>query len=87
MQIQTPKIKVGILEKGDQVLNVWQSDKIYYIAIKKNNQEVIVYSVSLDEDGLPRINRTPEITIVEGIGIVEAIGTTEDGQNILSITA
>jgi len=43
------RLTVKILKDGDQVLNVWYCNSSYFVAIRQNNGEVCVYSVTFGE--------------------------------------
>ncbi|BAB73408.1 hypothetical protein H6G10_06865 [Anabaena cylindrica FACHB-170] len=73
------RLTVKILKDGDQVLNVWYCNSSYFVAIRQNNGEVCVYSVTLDEEKIPRLSKTPPLKVTFGEGEVEAIISSEDG--------
>ncbi|WP_293299140.1 hypothetical protein [Microcoleus sp. PH2017_11_PCY_U_A] len=70
---------VKILKEGDQVINVWQIDSSYFIAVKQQSGDVCVYCVTLDEEKKPRLSRNSPLTIAFGEGEIESIFTTETG--------
>lgn len=47
------QIQLKILNSGDEVLNTWDNK----ISIKRQNGEVEIYSLNLDDDGLPRLEQ------------------------------
>ncbi len=65
-------ISIKILREGDQVLNVWSNETGNYVAVKRENGEVYVYSVTLDENQVPRINPSSSFIITFGDGEIEA---------------
>ena len=80
------RLIVKILQKGEQVLNVSYIGEEIHIVVRKLNEEVCVYSVSRDQNGQPKLSKTPAITITHGDGEVEAWATDANGQEVLSIT-
>ena len=74
------KMTVKILREGDQVINLWQCDSSYFIAVRQQNGESCVYSVSLDEEGVPRLGRTQPLKVTFGEGEIEAIIKTATGE-------
>ncbi|MCC3532579.1 MAG: hypothetical protein JGK40_32135 [Microcoleus sp. PH2017_21_RUC_O_A] len=79
MEREIKKMTVKILKEGDQVINVWQIDSSYFIAVKQQSGEVCVYCVTLDEEKKPRLSRNSPLTIAFGEGEIESIFTTETG--------
>lgn len=51
MAAKDNQIKIGILKKGDTVLNVWEN----HVAVQKKSGEVEVFVIEFDENGLPRV--------------------------------
>lgn len=66
-------ITVKILKSGDKILNVWQNELGYLIAVQRQNEEVIVYSVTLDENKNPRLNESYPLTVTFGNDEVESV--------------
>ena len=64
-------IMVKILREGDEVLNVLPNSSGYCISIRRN-KEVYVYSVTLDENNLPRIDKNNSLIITFGDDEVQA---------------
>lgn len=60
-------IKIGILKKGDSVLNVWENN----IAVKKKNGDVEIYRIDFDKENLPRLSEDT-ILITQGDGSISA---------------
>ncbi|MEG4800804.1 hypothetical protein QUB63_13860 [Microcoleus sp. ARI1-B5] len=81
------RLIVKILKEGDQVLNVSHIGEEIHIVVRKQNEEVFVYSVFRDQNGQPKLSKAPEITITHGDDEVEAWATDASGQELLSITA
>lgn len=81
------KLIVKILKEGDQVLNVSHIGEEIHIVVRKLNEEVFVHSVTRDQNGQPKLSKTPEITITYGDGEVEAWATDANGKKVLSLTA
>ncbi|MCC3464413.1 MAG: hypothetical protein JGK33_33345 [Microcoleus sp. PH2017_11_PCY_U_A] len=79
MEREIKKMTVKILKEGDQVINVWQIDSSYFIAVKQQSGDVCVYCVTLDEEKKPRLSRNSPLTIAFGEGEIESIFTTETG--------
>lgn len=61
------KIKIGVLKKGDEVLNVWDNN----VAVKKKNGDVEIFHYDLDKDGLPRLSENT-VLITQGDGSIKA---------------
>ena len=61
------QIKIGILKKGDEVLNAWDNN----IAIKRKNGDVEIFHYDLDNDGLPRLSND-SVLITQGDGLINA---------------
>jgi hypothetical protein len=81
-------LTIKILKEGDQVLNVSYIGDEIHIVVRQQNDEVLIYAASLDENGQPRLSKTPAITITHGNGEVEALATDPNsGQQIFSLTA
>ncbi|HAX76059.1 MAG TPA: hypothetical protein DCY88_09545 [Cyanobacteria bacterium UBA11372] len=78
-------INVKILKEGERVLNVSHSGSSYYITVGKENGECYVCSLTLDENGNPRLEKTPPLTITFGEGEVEAL-VESAGEEIRVIT-
>ena len=64
--------KIGILGKGDTVLNVWDNQ----IAIHRKNDDVEIFSLEFDSHGIPRLSND-SILITKGEGFVKQV--SEDG--------
>lgn len=66
-------MQIGILKKGDQVLNVWApSSSTMKIAVKSNkNDEVYIYSVTIDDQNLPRVDQKDTLIITHGNGEIK----------------
>jgi len=62
------QIKLELLHKGDEVLNVWERN----VAIKRKNGDVEIFHYDLGDDGLPRIFKN-SILITQGDGVVRII--------------
>lgn len=60
-------MKIGVLKKGDQVLNV----AVDFVAVQRNNGEVDIIPMIKDEMGL-RVDSENIITIGYGSNIVQA---------------
>ncbi len=60
------QIEIGLLKKGDTVLNVWDNN----IAIRRKNENVEIFHYDLDENGLPRLSDN-SILITQGDGIIK----------------
>jgi len=65
-------ISIKILRQGDQVLNVWSNETATYVAVKRENGEVYVYCVTLDDNHAPRIDQSSSFIITFGDGEIEA---------------
>jgi hypothetical protein len=65
-------ISIKILRQGDQVLNVWSNETGTYVAVKRENGEVYVYCVTLDDNQAPRIDQSSSFIITFGDGEIEA---------------
>lgn len=74
MATKKNQVKIEILKKGDTVLNVWEN----HIAILKKSGEVEIFTVEIDDDGLPRIAK-PSYLVTYGKGSISA---TIDGTDI-----
>lgn len=61
------QIKIGVLKKGDEVLNVWDNN----VAVKKKNGDVEIFHYDLDKDGLPRLSENT-VLITQGDGSIKA---------------
>lgn len=72
-------LTIKILKKGDKVLNVWHGDNKIHVAVKGENEEVLVYCVEQNESGQPTLSTTPKITVTYGDGEVFAMKTDENG--------
>lgn len=82
------RLIIKILKEGDQVLNVSYQGEEIHIVVRQKNEEVSIYSVRRDENGQPKLLKTPYITITYGDGEVEAMATDpRTGQQIFSLTA
>ena len=66
------QIKIGVLKKGDEVLNVWDNN----VAVKKKNGDVEIFHYDLDEKGIPRLSENT-VLITEGDGSIKA--KSDDG--------
>ena len=66
------QIKIEILKKGDEILNVWDNN----IAVKKKNGDVEIFRLEFDEMGLPRIS-DDSFLITQGDGVIST--KNEDG--------
>jgi hypothetical protein len=63
-------MRIGILKKGDEVLNVWSTNLTKYVAVKEKNGEVFIYSISHDELGIARVDKDDSMIITFGSGEV-----------------
>lgn len=81
------RLIVKILKEGDQVLNVSHIGEEIHIVVRKPNEEVLVYSVSREQNGQPKLSKAPVMTITHGDGEVEAWVTNVNGQEVFSLTA
>ena len=61
------QVKIGILKKGDEVLNVWDNN----IAVKRKNGDVEIFHYDLDKDNLPRLSENT-VVITQGDGSIKA---------------
>lgn len=61
------QVKIGILKKGDEVLNAWDNN----IAVKRKNGDVEIFHYDLDKDGLPRLSEN-SILVTQGDGAIKA---------------
>lgn len=65
------KMEIGILQKGDDVLNVWSSDpSVLKVAVKNKKGEVHIYSVAIDEQNIPRLEKNNTLILTYGDGMV-----------------
>lgn len=85
--ITDPTLIVEILKEGDKILNVSINDPKIYISVRKANEEVVVYSVTRDKNGQPKLEKYPAITITFGDGTVKATGKDSNGNEVYSLTA
>ncbi|MDM8566020.1 hypothetical protein QUF74_10250 [Candidatus Halobeggiatoa sp. HSG11] len=74
------RINVKILQKGDSIINVFSQDNQVSIAIKHDNEEVDIFRLEPDSDGLPRINQQKTWTISFGDGEVDIKSKKDDIQ-------
>ena len=65
-------ISIGILKKYDEVLNIWQSNNLIKVAVKNQKGEVYIHSISLDENGMARVDKDLLLIIKFGNGEVTA---------------
>ena len=63
-------MRIGILKKGDEVLNVWSTNLTKYVAVKQKTGEVFIYSISYDERGIARVDKDDALIIAFGNGEV-----------------
>lgn len=63
-------MRIGILKKGDEVLNVWSTNLTKYVAVKEKTGEVFIYSISHDERGIARVEKSDAMIITFGSGEV-----------------
>jgi len=61
-------LRIGILKKGDEVLNVWSTNLTKYVAVKQKTGEVWIYSISNDELGIARLDKDDSLIITFGSG-------------------
>ncbi|WP_029318896.1 hypothetical protein [Butyrivibrio sp. AE3004] len=66
------QIEIGILHKGDSVLNVWDNN----IAVRRKNEDVEIFHYDIDDEGLPRLSNN-SILITQGNGVIKT--KSEDG--------
>ena len=72
--MSTQKILIKILEKGDKVLQVdWHSPEILRVVVQRKGGEVDLYSIEVDEVGLPRIEPKNKLTITYGKDEIEIV--------------
>ena len=50
------QVNIKILQRGDQVINVWGDDATIRVAVRRKSGEVDLYLLTPDEQGLPRIS-------------------------------
>lgn len=87
-KLREDQLIVKLLKEGDQVLNVSYIGDQIHIVVRKKDQQVFVYAVSRDENGQPKLSKSPEIIITHGDGEVEARATDPTtGEEIFSLTA
>ena len=70
-------VKIGLMEKGDKVLNTWENK----VSILKKSGEVEIYTIIEDEDGLPRLD-DKHLVIAYGDKTV----TVEDEDSTVRVT-
>ncbi|NEO84178.1 MAG: hypothetical protein F6J87_07985 [Spirulina sp. SIO3F2] len=80
-QLKSP-IQVRILEEGQEAINVWPTDKGYQLVVKNPNGQLQLFSIELDEYGMPRLKQTPDLVIAHkqpngGNEIVSEVETTQ----------
>lgn len=63
-------VKIGILSKGDEVVNVFPYGECIAIAIRKKNAKVDIVLLEKNTDGMLFVSR--RLIICEGDGSVEA---------------
>jgi hypothetical protein len=93
MNTQQIHTKIKILKKGDKVLQVdWHSPEILRIVVQRNNGEIDLYSIEIDEMGLPRIDCKTRMTIAYGEDEIEIIKPSQatsarnNGSNELKVS-
>lgn len=59
----TSPIQVRILEEGQEAINVWPTDKGYQLVVKNPNGQLQLFSIDLDEYGMPQLKQTPDLVI------------------------
>lgn len=65
---------IKVLRKGDEVLQIdWSDAETLRFAVRRKNGEVDLYSLILDEDGLPRLDREHHLKITFGKDEVEMV--------------
>lgn len=64
-------VKIGILGKGEEVMNVFPYGDALAIAVRKKGNKVDVFLVKPNADGIPAVDR--KLTICEGDGTVETV--------------
>ena len=69
--MKVDKMIVKILKEGDQVLNVWPNGLGYCITVRRQNSEVYVCSIVLDENKVPRIEKKHPLIITFGDDEIE----------------
>ena len=69
------ELKLKILKKGDEVINVFNYDGRIAVAVKRKSGEVAVVLVNKNDEGIPAVSET--LTICQGDNVVESrSGTT-----------
>lgn len=86
-QKTTVTITAKILNKNEQVINVWLEEKTYNIAIRRDNGEVYISRIVLDNNGNPRLENSNPLIITFGNGEIESEINTEGQGSIKVITA
>jgi hypothetical protein len=69
------ELKLKILKKGDQVLNVFNYDGRIAVAVNRKGGDVSIVLVKMNASGVPELDET--LTICQGDNVVESrSGTT-----------
>lgn len=74
-------IRIGILKKEDEVLNVWESNNLIQVAVKNKKGEVYIHSISPDENGIPRVDKNRLLIITVGNGEVTFPVTSDESND------
>lgn len=74
-------IRIGILKKEDEVLNVWESNNLIQVAVKNKKGEVYIHSISPDENGIPRVDKNRLLIITVGNGEVTTPVTSDESND------
>lgn len=75
-------VNVKILKEGDHVLNIWFENSVIQIAVRHKNEEVEIFSLEPDEQGLPCINYKRTWYISFGDREIEILGNRQPSENI-----
>lgn len=74
-------VKMKILQEGDHVVNIWSEPNAILVAVRHLNEEVEIFRLEPDEDGLPRLNPHNTWQITFGDGEIEVFGTLQKDTN------
>ncbi len=71
-------VKMKILQEGDHVVNIWSEFNAILVAVRHLNEEVEIFRLEADEEGLPRLNPRGTWQITFGDGEIEVSGAPHE---------